>query len=105
VRRPEAQVKMTDVDRQIRQMADFIRLEAKEKATEIRMKVRFGRRPSGRPAVGEGAASAETGAPGGPAGLLAATPPPRIRRCWAEESDGRGGAASGCAARPRDPQR
>jgi len=31
---------MSDVDRQIRQMADFINLEAKEKANEIRMKVR-----------------------------------------------------------------
>jgi hypothetical protein len=29
-----------DVDRQIRQMADFIELEAKEKAAEIRAKVR-----------------------------------------------------------------
>jgi hypothetical protein len=27
------------VDRQIRQMVDFIKLEAKEKATEIRLKV------------------------------------------------------------------
>jgi hypothetical protein len=31
---------MSEVDRQIRQMADFINLEAKEKANEIRMKVR-----------------------------------------------------------------
>ena len=32
---------MADVDRQIRQMADFIELEAKEKASEIRAKVSF----------------------------------------------------------------
>ena len=29
-----------DVDRQVRQMVDFIKLEAREKANEIRMKVR-----------------------------------------------------------------